>query len=74
MENPKKEAIDLIERLPDGVNTADIIEELYFKWQVDEGLKDVVWSQVEVEAESATGPLNPLTLVREIVDVPLRPA
>jgi len=42
MGNQKREAIDLIERLPDEVNTADIIEELYFKWQVDEGLRDVV--------------------------------
>ena len=42
MGNEKKEAIDLIERLPDDVNTGDIIEELYFKWQVDEGLRDVV--------------------------------
>ena len=41
MRNQKSEAIDLIERLPDGVNTADIIEELYFKMQVDEGLRDV---------------------------------
>lgn len=39
--NQKKEAIDLIGRLPDAVNTADIIEELYFKMQVDEGLRDV---------------------------------
>ncbi len=41
MGNEKREALDLIERLPDDVNTADIIEELYFKWQVDEGLQDV---------------------------------
>ena len=41
MGNQKKEAIDLIERLPDKVNTADIIDELYFKMQVDEGLRDV---------------------------------
>ena len=33
--NQKREAIDLIERLPDEVNTAEIIEELYFKWQVE---------------------------------------
>jgi predicted transcriptional regulator len=37
----KREAIDLIERLPDEVSIPDIIEELYFKWQVDEGLRDV---------------------------------
>lgn len=42
MGNEKREAIDLIERLPDDISTGDIIEELYFKWQVDEGLRDVV--------------------------------
>ncbi len=42
MASEKREAIDLIERLPDEVHTADIIEELYFKSQVDEGLKDAV--------------------------------
>jgi hypothetical protein len=41
MGDQKKEAIDLIERLPDDVGTGDIIEELYFKMQVDEGLRDV---------------------------------
>jgi hypothetical protein len=46
MPSEKKEAIELIERLPDDVNTADIIEELYFKWQVDEGLKDVVEGRI----------------------------
>ncbi len=42
MRNEKQEAIDLIERLPDDVNTGDIIEELYFKLQVDEGLRDAI--------------------------------
>jgi predicted transcriptional regulator len=42
MSDLKQEAIDLIERLPDGVTTSDIIEELYFKWQVDEGLRDAL--------------------------------
>lgn len=41
MPSEKRAAIELIERLPDGVNTADIIEELYFKLQVDEGLRDL---------------------------------
>jgi hypothetical protein len=41
MTNEKQEALDLIERLPDGVSIPDIIEELYFKLQVDEGLRDV---------------------------------
>ena len=42
MENAKRDAIELIERLPDDVQTLDIIEELYFKWQVDQGLEDVL--------------------------------
>ncbi len=42
MRNEKQEAIDLIERLPDDVRAGDIIEELYFKLQVDEGLRDVI--------------------------------
>jgi hypothetical protein len=42
MSSQKEEALELIERLPDGVSTTDIIEELYFKLQVDEGLRDVV--------------------------------
>ena len=41
METDKKEAIELISRLPDEVTTIDIIEELYFKQQVDTGLRDV---------------------------------
>jgi hypothetical protein len=39
--NEKQEALDLIERLPDGVSIPDIIGELCFKLQIDEGLKDV---------------------------------
>ena len=46
MNHEKKEAIDLIERLLDDVTTGDIIEELYFKWQVDEGLRDVVEGRI----------------------------
>ena len=34
-------AVDLIERMPEGSTTADIMAELYFKEQVDGGLKDV---------------------------------
>ena len=42
MNHEKQAAIDLIQRLPDDATTADIIDELYFKQQVDEGLRDVV--------------------------------
>ena len=42
MNHEKQAAIDLIQRLPDDTTTADIIDELYFKQQVDKGLRDVV--------------------------------
>ena len=42
LKDDKRQAIELIERLPDDVSTSEIIEELYFKSQVDEGLRDVV--------------------------------
>lgn len=38
----KKEAIELIQRLPDDATTSDIMEELYFKQQVDRGLQDMM--------------------------------
>lgn len=41
MKNSRTEAIELIQRLPDGVTTAQIVDALYFKWQVEEGLADV---------------------------------
>ncbi len=40
-EPAKKEAIDLIQRLPEESTLSDIIEELFFKQQVDEGLREV---------------------------------
>lgn len=36
----KDEIIKLIERLPDNATEADVMEELYFRLQVDKGLKD----------------------------------
>ena len=42
MYHEKQAAIDLIQRLPDDATTADIIDELYFKQQIDKGLRDVV--------------------------------
>lgn len=41
MNQEKKEVLELIRRLPDDVSTVDIMEELYFKHQVDKGLQDV---------------------------------
>jgi predicted transcriptional regulator len=42
MSQAKEEALELIWRLPDTATTADILDELYFKEQVDRGLRDVV--------------------------------
>lgn len=41
MSQEKKQVLELIRSLPEDVTTADIMEELYFKQQVDRGLKDV---------------------------------
>ncbi|MCI0439938.1 MAG: hypothetical protein L0177_12520 [Chloroflexi bacterium] len=46
MGQPKQEAIELIQRLPEDVTLSDIIEELYFKQQVDKGLLDVAEGRV----------------------------
>ena len=37
----KSEALELIQKLPDDVTTDTIMEELYFKQQIDKGLRDV---------------------------------
>ena len=53
MEMVKKEVIKLIQSLPDDININDIMDELYFKLQVDSGLKELEegkWiSQEDVE-------------------------
>lgn len=36
----KDEIIRLIERLPENATEADVMEELYFRLQIDKGLKD----------------------------------
>lgn len=41
MGKEKNEVLELIRRLPNDVTTADIVDEIYFKQQVDKGLKDV---------------------------------
>lgn len=41
MSQAKEEALELIRKMPDTVSTADILDELYFKEQVDRGLRDV---------------------------------
>ncbi|MCI0496272.1 hypothetical protein L0Z72_14795 [candidate division KSB1 bacterium] len=37
----KKAAIDLIEKLPEDYSYDEIMAELYFKQQVEQGLKDI---------------------------------
>jgi len=51
MSREKNEALELIRRLPDDVTTADIMEELYFKQQVDKGLQDVAEGRVLTHQE-----------------------
>jgi len=46
MSREKSEVIELIRNLSDNVTTADIMEELYFKQQVDKGLQDVAEGRV----------------------------
>ena len=41
MSQAKDEALELIRRLPETVTTADILDELLFKEQVERGLRDV---------------------------------
>lgn len=40
MKQEKNEVLDLIRRLPEDVTITDIMQELYFKRQVDKGLQD----------------------------------
>lgn len=41
MEGVKQQVIRIIEALPEGVTIEDIVAELYFKMQVDAGLKEL---------------------------------
>jgi len=40
MNNIKKQVIQLIQQMPEDVSLDDIMSELYFKLQVDKGLKE----------------------------------
>jgi hypothetical protein len=51
MGKEKKEALDLIQKLPDDVTTDAIMEELYFKRQIDKGLRDVAEERVLTHQE-----------------------
>lgn len=46
MSNSKREVIELVRRLPGHVTTSDILEEIYFKQQIDAGLDDVAKGRV----------------------------
>ena len=46
MAKAKTEALELIKKLPDDVTTGGIMEELFFKQQVEKGLQDVAEGRV----------------------------
>lgn len=46
MAQEKREAVKFIQRLPDDVSTADIVEALVFKQQVETGLRDLAEGRV----------------------------
>lgn len=51
MGQEKAEALELIRKLPDEVTTDAIMEELYFKRQVDRGLRDVAEGRILTHQE-----------------------
>ena len=42
----KKEILDLIQRFPDNMTEAEVLEELHFRLQVERGLKDAAEGRV----------------------------
>ena len=46
MKSEKDEILDFIQGLPDDVTTVDVLEELYFKQQVEKGMTDIVEGRV----------------------------
>ena len=51
MGKEKSEALELIKKLPDDVTTGAIMEELYFKQQIEKGLQDVTDGRVLTHKE-----------------------
>ena len=51
MATAKAEALELIKQLPDDVTTGGIMEELFFKQQVEKGLEDVAEGRVLTHQE-----------------------
>lgn len=54
MSRDKNKVLELIRRLPDDVTTEEIMEELYFKQQVDKGLQDVAEGRILSHEELKT--------------------
>ncbi len=51
MAKAKAEALELIKQLPDDVTTGTIMEELFFKQQIEKGLQDAVEGRVLTHQE-----------------------
>ena len=51
MAKAKTEALELIKKLPDNVTTGAIMEELFFKQQVEKGLQDVAEGRILTQEE-----------------------
>jgi len=51
MAKAKTEALEMIKKLPDDVTTGAIMEELFFKQQVEKGLQDVAEGRVLTHKE-----------------------
>jgi predicted transcriptional regulator len=51
MAKAKAEALEMIKQLPDDVTTSFIMEELFFKQQVEKGLQDVAEGRVLTQQE-----------------------
>ena len=51
MGSEKNQVLELVRRLPDDVTTAALMEELYFKQQVDKGLRDAAEGRVLTSQE-----------------------
>ena len=51
MAKTKAEGLAMIQKLPDDVTTGAIMEELFFKQQVEKGLQDVAKERVLTQEE-----------------------
>jgi len=51
MAKAKAEALELIKQLPDDVTTGGIMEELFFKQQIEKGLEDVAEGRILTHQE-----------------------